>query len=371
MMRTLEATASSHEYVGIHAFPLRTLEEGFVLFLKEKGNQPKEEYFITVVINDLVERGLARFRVFASRDSWFGITYPETRPGGRKHSRPRRAGGIIPRSCGDWGGNRSERFFNAEAPMTETIVEIARQFSMEAPPQRVEPFGSGHIHDTYRVTCEDASGSRAYILQRINRNVFRNPEAVMDNIHRVTRHLQRKIETRDALPENRRETLSLIPARNGAAFHRDSEGEYWRVYEFIDRRKPSIRPARPNRFSKRPGCSGNSCATCRTFRPIRFRKPSRIFTTRPCAIEHSSERWKRTRPIGARRQKRKFNMRWIVAILRTGSKAWLVKDGFLSESLITTPRSTTSSWYSETGGGLMRDRSGHGHARAGPLRFRR
>ncbi len=53
------------------------LEKGFIEFLKEKGNQPKEEYFITVVINDLIERGLARFRVFASRDSWFGITYPE------------------------------------------------------------------------------------------------------------------------------------------------------------------------------------------------------------------------------------------------------------------------------------------------------
>lgn len=53
------------------------LEEGFVEFLKKKSNQPKEEYFITVVINDLIERGLARFQVFASRDSWFGITYPE------------------------------------------------------------------------------------------------------------------------------------------------------------------------------------------------------------------------------------------------------------------------------------------------------
>jgi len=129
--------------------------------------------------------------------------------------------------------------------MTETIVGIARQFTLDGHPRQAQPFGNGHIHDTYRVTCDSASGAKAYILQRLNRNVFRDPEAVMENIHRVTVHLRGKFETREKSRSARRETLTLVPARNGQAFHRDPEGEYWRVYEFIDRSKTFDTPSSP------------------------------------------------------------------------------------------------------------------------------
>ena len=44
--------------------------------------------------------------------------------------------------------------------------------------ERVSPFGSGHINDTYLV---EGAGGR-YILQRINTNTFQDVDGLMQNI---------------------------------------------------------------------------------------------------------------------------------------------------------------------------------------------
>jgi len=53
----------------------------------------------------------------------------------------------------------------------------------------VERYGSGHINDTFKAV--DSKGT-AYILQRINTDIFRDPDAMMDNIKRVTEHIRSK-----------------------------------------------------------------------------------------------------------------------------------------------------------------------------------
>jgi len=58
-------------------------------------------------------------------------------------------------------------------------------------------WGSGHINDTFAVTLR---GGRRVILQRINTDVFRDPEGVMANIGRVTRHLAAKLADRPRRP---------------------------------------------------------------------------------------------------------------------------------------------------------------------------
>lgn len=89
-----------------------------------------------------------------------------------------------------------------------------------------EPFGNGHINDTFLVSVEGAEDR--YILQRINDYVFVKPPEVMENIHRVTGFLRGKIEAEGGDP--RRETLLLIPARDGALFVTDEEGSVWRSF---------------------------------------------------------------------------------------------------------------------------------------------
>jgi aminoglycoside phosphotransferase (APT) family kinase protein len=102
------------------------------------------------------------------------------------------------------------------------------QFAIDGEFHGAETWGNGHINDTYRATYRHNGAVVHYIYQRINHNVFRNPEAMMDNIARVTAHLQKKLGPRAA-----RHALTLVPTREGASFCRDKEGNCWRTYHFV------------------------------------------------------------------------------------------------------------------------------------------
>ena len=84
------------------------------------------------------------------------------------------------------------------------------------------PIPSGHINDTYCSEFEDAGRLVKYVNQRINHIVFREPERLMENIERVTRFAREQILAAGGDPD--RETLTIIPARDGRSFHRTPEG---------------------------------------------------------------------------------------------------------------------------------------------------
>jgi Ser/Thr protein kinase RdoA (MazF antagonist) len=112
------------------------------------------------------------------------------------------------------------------------VRAVARHFQIHGDFLSAEPYGSGHINDTYRVAF-DQDGARArYVLQRINHSVFKNPAALMENIQRVTAHLEKKLAGESAAG---RRVLTLVPARDGKPFYRDDQGDYWRVYIFIEK----------------------------------------------------------------------------------------------------------------------------------------
>jgi hypothetical protein len=94
------------------------------------------------------------------------------------------------------------------------------------------PYGTGHINDTYASLFQTGAGVVRYIHQRINHNVFKQPDQVMDNIARVTRYARECIEAAGGDPQ--RETLNLIPAADGGIFYRSPEGDHWRTYIFIE-----------------------------------------------------------------------------------------------------------------------------------------
>jgi aminoglycoside phosphotransferase (APT) family kinase protein len=55
----------------------------------------------------------------------------------------------------------------------------------------------------------------------------------MENIARTTRHLRARLEAEGVRDIGRR-ALTLVPAREGGAYHRDDEGNYWRAYIFVE-----------------------------------------------------------------------------------------------------------------------------------------
>ena len=110
------------------------------------------------------------------------------------------------------------------------VRAIARHFQIHGEFLEAAPYGSGHINDTYCVTFDQGGTRVRYIFQRVNHNIFKNPVTLMENVQRVTAHLAAKVAGQ---PEANRRVLTLIPARDGAAFYRDAEGNHWRVYVFV------------------------------------------------------------------------------------------------------------------------------------------
>ena len=111
------------------------------------------------------------------------------------------------------------------------IAEVARHFQFQGDISAIEPHGNGHINDTWCVTCRVDTDAARYILQRINRNVFRDPAAVMQNIERVTTHLAAQAaDESDCVCR----ALTLIPAEDGRSWHVDADGDTWRAYLFIN-----------------------------------------------------------------------------------------------------------------------------------------
>ncbi|MFA5819812.1 MAG: aminoglycoside phosphotransferase family protein [Bacteroidales bacterium] len=94
-----------------------------------------------------------------------------------------------------------------------------------------EPYGSGHIHDTFRIVTVEKDKDD-YILQRLNNKIFKNIPELQHNIERVTVHLRNKLKVVPG-SDIKRECLSLIPSRDGKSWIIDKEGNYWRMYIFI------------------------------------------------------------------------------------------------------------------------------------------
>jgi len=111
------------------------------------------------------------------------------------------------------------------------VAAAAAQFKIRGEFSGAEPYGNGHINDTYRAVFIEAGVPVHYVLQRINHNVFKNPVALMENIQRVTSHLASQVAGE---PDSARRTLTLIPARDGKVWHLDAEAGYWRAYNFIE-----------------------------------------------------------------------------------------------------------------------------------------
>ncbi|MBQ9585552.1 MAG: nucleotidyltransferase [Muribaculaceae bacterium] len=55
-------------------------EKSFVNFLNQSINVPKSEFFIPIVVSELVESGQSTVEVLRTDSKWFGVTYSEDRP---------------------------------------------------------------------------------------------------------------------------------------------------------------------------------------------------------------------------------------------------------------------------------------------------
>ena len=112
------------------------------------------------------------------------------------------------------------------------MKRIAELFNIEGEILEVVPHGGGYINDTYAVSCQREDGSKVrYILQRINHDIFKNPEALMDNFVMVCDYLKNIVKEQGGDPS--RETLTVINTRDGQNGVW-VDGNYYRMLLFIE-----------------------------------------------------------------------------------------------------------------------------------------
>ncbi|MCC8423681.1 phosphotransferase enzyme family protein [Mucilaginibacter sp. UR6-11] len=107
------------------------------------------------------------------------------------------------------------------------IAAIALKFQITGGISEVRKYGTGHINDTFLLKNSNAADPD-YLLQRINHQVFKDVLGLMENIARVTAHLQSKLT-----PGTNQKLLQLIDTKDGGCFYRDGDNNYWRLYFFI------------------------------------------------------------------------------------------------------------------------------------------
>jgi len=114
--------------------------------------------------------------------------------------------------------------------MEANIKEIVQHFKIEGEFKDFEKVITGHINDSYRIFTH-SDDHPGYFLQWVNNYIFKDVEGLMNNICIVTSHLAAK---RIAHPELYFKMLEVIPALDDKTYYVDSEGQYWRLYTFID-----------------------------------------------------------------------------------------------------------------------------------------
>jgi len=72
-----DSTPVSMNLWGLHHSVVEHIEVQFREFVLTNRTNPKAEFFIPLVINNLIESGEVDVRVLHSDSQWFGVTYPE------------------------------------------------------------------------------------------------------------------------------------------------------------------------------------------------------------------------------------------------------------------------------------------------------
>lgn len=126
------------------------------------------------------------------------------------------------------------------------FLDILSNFAINGEFISCEPYGSGLINRTYVAVYNEGGKRVRYIVQRINTNLFKNVDGLMNNIKIVTEFNRAEIVKRGGDPN--RESLTLVPTKNGGTYFRTEEGDCYRVYVFIENAKGYDVVEKPEHF---------------------------------------------------------------------------------------------------------------------------
>jgi len=114
--------------------------------------------------------------------------------------------------------------------MERDIKKIISNFRITGEFADYEKVVTGHINDSYYIKT-NSTDHPGYFLQWINNYIFKDVDGLMNNITLVTRHLADKLAMH---PELAFKVLEIIPTLQGDKYYHQAEGQFWRLYKFID-----------------------------------------------------------------------------------------------------------------------------------------
>lgn len=115
--------------------------------------------------------------------------------------------------------------------MVDNYIDIANKFSLTGTVAVVEPLGEGFINDTFIVRTSEEEAPN-YILQRKNKNIFKDIPGMMENIVKVSDHIKAKVSLKGGDPM--REAMTVVPSKDGKLYYKDANEDYWAVCVFIE-----------------------------------------------------------------------------------------------------------------------------------------
>jgi Ser/Thr protein kinase RdoA (MazF antagonist) len=113
----------------------------------------------------------------------------------------------------------------------QEIETIINKFAISGELVKIKANKEGHINSTFMSTFLCDGTTQKYTHQKVNNTVFPRPERVMENIQRITSHIQQK---QRHLADRSKRCLSLVPTKEGRWYAYDDQGQLWRTYRFID-----------------------------------------------------------------------------------------------------------------------------------------
>ena len=102
------------------------------------------------------------------------------------------------------------------------VIEIASLFLTKKKIKSAKLYGGGHINDTFLI--EIAESDEKFILQKINKNVFKTPQHVIHNIELYLNHLHQKNELQ----------LKTFKTSKEKSYVIDENGDFWRMYNYVE-----------------------------------------------------------------------------------------------------------------------------------------
>lgn len=118
-------------------------------------------------------------------------------------------------------------------PDVPWLSTAAAQFAPEGTVTDIRVHGSGNVNDTFLVTAGSGREVR-FILQRLNRHVFHQPERLMANMRVVTSHMAARLGDLPALSGRRWEVPRVLRAQDGSDHWIDPADSFWRALSCIE-----------------------------------------------------------------------------------------------------------------------------------------